>query len=83
MYIVVWDVLLWRDPRVTGAILAAFLFILISLARCSIFSVISYVLLLTLIGTFLFRIGKLVVAKVHKGDDLHPFKLVLVSIVSC
>ena len=68
------DLLLWRDPKHTGPVLGFLIVILLSLTCCSVFSVTSYLLLFILLGALIVRVVSHVRAKVHTGDDTHPFK---------
>lgn len=71
------DLVLWKDPKKTGIAFGAGLAILLSLACCSIISVVAYTALLTLTGTLSFRVYKNILQAVQKTNEGHPFKLVL------
>lgn len=68
------DLIYWRDPKKSGIVFGTGLMILLSLAYCSIISVVAYVSLATLAGTLSFRIYKNILQAVQKTDEGHPFK---------
>jgi Reticulon len=76
LFVVVFDLLYWRDIKKTGAIFASSLSLLLSLALCSIISVIAYFSLIVLTITVSFRLYKTAMGAVQKNGDEHPFKLV-------
>jgi len=59
---------------VTGPVLAVSLAVLLSLTCCSVFSVVSYLLLATLCAALATRVYKYFMVMLHKGEDVHPFK---------
>jgi len=66
--------LYWRDPQKSGAALAIGLIILFSISKFSFISVIAYSLLTAVCGAFGFRVYKLVMSKVNKTEEGHPFQ---------
>ena len=68
------DLLHWRDVKKSGIAFVAGLVVLLSLACCSIISVISYVALLALSASLSFRVYKSVLQAVQKTNEGHPFK---------
>ncbi|XP_067276715.1 reticulon-4b isoform X1 [Pseudorasbora parva] len=76
------ELLYWRDVRASALVFGSSLFILLSLACCSIISVLSYAALTLLSITLTFRIYKGVLQAVQKSDQGHPFRWVLEKDVS-
>jgi ABC-type transport system involved in multi-copper enzyme maturation permease subunit len=64
----------WKDPKKSGVVFGVGLVILLSLACCSVISVIAYTALFTLTGTLAFRIYKEIMQAVQKTSEGHPFK---------
>jgi len=71
------ELVYWRDPRRSGAVFGGGLVVLLSLAYFSVISVVAYLLLLTLTGTFAFRVYKTVLGAVQKTNEPPPFKELL------
>lgn len=67
----------WRQPDITGIVFGTVVGVLLSLAYCSLISVLSYAALLTLMGTMGVRIYKTIMQAVQKTSDGHPFKDIL------
>ncbi|OQR76783.1 reticulon-1-like [Tropilaelaps mercedesae] len=67
----------WRDPQKSGAALGAGLIILLSISKFSLISVLAYALLTAVCGAFGFRVYKLVMSKVNKTEEGHPFQELL------
>ncbi|UYV71486.1 RTN1 [Cordylochernes scorpioides] len=67
----------WRDPRKSGAVLGGSLTVLLSLAYCSVISVLATSLLLLLAGSFLYRTYKYVLQAVHKTSDGAPYQALM------
>lgn len=72
--IAVADLVFWKDPRKSGIAFGTGLLILLSLACCSVISVIAYTGLTVLIGTVSFRIYKSILQAVQKTNEGHPFR---------
>jgi len=68
------ELLYWKDPKKSGAAFGAGLVLLLSLACCSIISVVAYLSLAVLTGTLSFRVYKNILQAVQKTDEGHPFK---------
>lgn len=68
------ELVYWRDPKNTGVVFGIGLTILLSLSIWSVISVVSYTLLLTLLGTLSFRVYKNILQAVQKTNEGHPFK---------
>ncbi|TKR61216.1 hypothetical protein L596_028357 [Steinernema carpocapsae] len=68
------EVVYWRDPKKSGAILAAIFAGLYVFANFPLLIVLTYSLLAVLVGTFGFRIFKLAEAHFKKTPAEHPFK---------
>ncbi|XP_018019388.1 reticulon-1-A isoform X3 [Hyalella azteca] len=68
------DLIYWRDPKKSGAVLASLLVLLLSLAFFSVISVFSYTALMVLFAAISFRIYKNIKQAVQKTQDGHPFK---------
>jgi hypothetical protein len=68
------DLLLWTNPKKSGAVLAALLVTLISLACCSLLSVIAYMSMTALAVSFTFVLYKKVMAAIQKSNEGHPFQ---------
>jgi hypothetical protein len=66
--------LYWRDAQKSGAALAIGLLILFSVSKFSLISVIAYYLLTAVCGAFGFRVYKVVMSKVNKTEEGHPFQ---------
>lgn len=77
LFCAVFDILYWRDIKKTGALFASSLSLLLSLALCSIISVIAYMSLIVLTITISFRLYKTAMGAVQKSGDEHPFRLVV------
>ncbi|VDN02392.1 unnamed protein product [Thelazia callipaeda] len=71
------DLVYWRDPVKSGAVLATTLVTLIVFAKFPLTAVISYLALAVLGGTLGFRIYKLLEAQVRKTDGANPFQTYL------
>jgi len=67
----------WREPQKSGAALAVGLIILLSVSKFSTISVVAYSLLAAVCGAYGFRIYKLVMSKVNKTEEGHPFQELL------
>ncbi|KAF7644293.1 hypothetical protein LDENG_00224450, partial [Lucifuga dentata] len=67
----------WREPKKSAAAFSLSLLVLLSVARLSIISVASYLLLTCLCVTITFRVYKSVIQAVKKSDEGHPFKSLL------
>ncbi|MCP9264436.1 Reticulon-like protein [Dirofilaria immitis] len=67
------DVIYWRDPKKSGAILLVTLSALLILANFPLIAIFSYVGLSILGGTLGFRIYKLVEAQIKKTDGRNPY----------
>jgi len=68
------ELVYWRDPKKSGAVLGAVLVVLLSLTFLSLISVIAYTSLAVLSGTLAFRVYKTVLQAIQKTQDGHPFK---------
>jgi len=68
------EIVYWRDPKRSAAALAAALFALYLVSRCSVISLVAYASLAVLAGTVGFRLFKLAEAQVKKSDGSNPFK---------
>ncbi|VDK72202.1 unnamed protein product [Litomosoides sigmodontis] len=68
------DIVYWRDPRKSGAVLGVTLFTLLVFAKFPLIAVLSYVGLSILGGTLGFRIYKLVEAQIKKTDGANPYQ---------
>lgn len=64
----------WRDPQKSGLVLGVGLIVLFSISKFSLISVIAYTLLTAVCGAFGFRVYKLVMSKVNKTEEGHPFQ---------
>lgn len=71
------ELIYWRDYKKTGVVFGSMMFVLLSLAICSVLSVLAYLSLAVLSVTISFRIYKNVLAAVQKSGDAHPFKTFL------
>ncbi|VDK77911.1 unnamed protein product [Onchocerca ochengi] len=67
------DVIYWRNPKKSGAILGVILLTLLIFANFPLIAVLSYVGLAILGGTLGFRIFKLIEAQVKKTDGGNPY----------
>uniref|UniRef100_H3API0 Reticulon n=1 Tax=Latimeria chalumnae TaxID=7897 RepID=H3API0_LATCH len=81
-FLLVVDLIYWRDIKKTGVVFGASLFLLLSLTVFSIVSVASYIGLALLSMTISFRIYKGVLQAIQKSEEGHPFKSVLDSDVA-
>lgn len=68
------DVIYWRDPKKSGAILGVILLILFVFAKFPLIAVLSYAGLSILGGTLGFRIYKLIEAQIKKTDGTNPYQ---------
>ena len=68
------DLVFWKDPRKSGIAFGTGLVILLSLACCSVISVIAYTGLTVLTGTLSFRVYKNILQAVQKTNEGHPFR---------
>ncbi|XP_053204724.1 reticulon-1-like [Panonychus citri] len=68
------DLLYWRDLKKSGVVFVGGLLLLLSLACCSIISVIANGSLLILGSTLAYRIYSNIMQAVQKTDEGHPFK---------
>lgn len=68
------DIVYWRDPRKSGAVLGITLFTLLVFAKFPLIAVLSYVGLSILGGTLGFRIYKVVEAQIKKTDGANPYQ---------
>jgi len=68
------EIVLWKDPKKSGVAFGIGLLVLLSLACCSIISVVAYTALLALTGTLSFRIYKNILQAIQKTNEGHPFK---------
>lgn len=64
----------WRDPQTSGIIFGLGLVVLLSICKFSVISVLTYSLLAAVCGAFGFRVYKLVMSKVNKTEEGHPFQ---------
>ncbi|KAJ8266150.1 hypothetical protein GJAV_G00126510 [Gymnothorax javanicus] len=71
------ELVYWRDPRKSGVVFGGSLLALLSLASCSVISVVSYLLLALLCVTITFRVYKSVIQAVQKSNEGHPFKALM------
>lgn len=69
--------LYWREPPKTAAVLGVGLALLLAMCKFSFISVAAYALLTAVCGAFGFRVYKLVMAKVNKTEEGHPFQELL------
>lgn len=67
----------WRDPQKSGLVLGVGLVVLLSVSKFSLISVVAYTLLTAVCGAFGFRVYKLVMSKVNKTEEGHPFQELL------
>ena len=68
------ELLLWRDPRKTGAVFGSVLVLLLSLACFSVLSVVAYLCLAALTVAISFVVYKKIMGAVQKTNEGHPFK---------
>jgi len=68
------DLLLWHDVKKSGFAFGSSLIVMLSLALCSIISVISYLSLVVLTMTASYRIYHLVMAMVKKTEATNPYR---------
>lgn len=68
------DIVYWRDPKKSGAILGITLLTLLVFANFPLIAILSYVGLSVLGGTLGFRIYKLVEAQLKKTDGGNPYR---------
>lgn len=68
------DIIYWRDPKKSGAVLGAILVGLFLITKFSLISLLAYGSLAILVGTLGFRIFKLVEAQIKKTESGNPFK---------
>ncbi|XP_041353077.1 reticulon-1-A-like isoform X2 [Gigantopelta aegis] len=68
------ELIYWRDVRKTGMVFGSMIFILLSLAYCSLLSVLAYLSLAMLTVTLTFRVYKNIMSAVQKTGEGHPFK---------
>jgi len=68
------ELVYWKDPKKSGVAFGIGLVILLSLACCSVISVVAYTCLFSLAGTLAFRIYKNILQAVQKTNEGHPFK---------
>ncbi|XP_037072788.1 reticulon-1-A-like isoform X2 [Pollicipes pollicipes] len=71
---VVMEILLWRDPKKSGAAFVTGLVVLVSMLYFSFISVVAYFSLALLTVTLGFRLYKTVLGTVQKTNDGHPFQ---------
>uniref|UniRef100_A0A0R3S295 Reticulon-like protein n=1 Tax=Elaeophora elaphi TaxID=1147741 RepID=A0A0R3S295_9BILA len=71
------DIIYWRDPKKSGAVLGITLIMLLVFAKFPLIAVLSYVGLSVLGGTLGFRIYKFIEAQIKKTDDANPFQAYL------
>ncbi|XP_003743358.1 reticulon-1-A [Galendromus occidentalis] len=64
----------WRDPQKSGIVSGVGLIVLFSICKFSVISVAAYTLLAAVCGAFGFRVYKLVMSKVNKTEEGHPFQ---------
>ncbi|XP_022644147.1 reticulon-1-A-like [Varroa jacobsoni] len=67
----------WRDPQKSGLALGLGFIILLSISKFSLISVLAYSLLAAVCSAFGFRVYKLVMSKVNKTEEAHPFQELL------
>uniref|UniRef100_A0A7E5A221 Reticulon-like protein n=1 Tax=Panagrellus redivivus TaxID=6233 RepID=A0A7E5A221_PANRE len=67
------DVVYWRDPKKSGAILGAILVGLLLISKFSLLSLLAYLSLAALVGTIGYRVYNLVLARLNKSDGANPF----------
>jgi len=68
------ELVYWRDPKKSGVVFGSIFLVLIALCFLSLISVVAYVSLALLTGTFAFRVYKNILQAVQKTNDGHPFK---------
>jgi hypothetical protein len=68
------ELVYWRDPKKSGIVFGTVLGVLLSLSYFSLISVVAYLSLASLTGTFCFRIYKNCLQAMQKTSDGHPFK---------
>ncbi|CAG9531027.1 unnamed protein product [Cercopithifilaria johnstoni] len=71
------DIIYWRDPKKSGAILGIILLALLVFSKFPLIAVLSYVGLSVLGGTLGFRIYKLIEAQIKKTDGANPYQAYL------
>ncbi|EJD76670.1 hypothetical protein, variant [Loa loa] len=71
------DIVYWRDPKKSGAVLGITLLTLLVFANFPLIAVLSYVGLSVLGGTLGFRIYKLIEAQIKKTDGANPYRAYL------
>ncbi|KAK7144079.1 hypothetical protein R3I93_015053 [Phoxinus phoxinus] len=71
------ELVYWQEPQKSVLVFGVSLLVLTSLARFSVISVVSYLLLALLCVTITFRVYKSVVHAVQKSDEGHPFKVLM------
>jgi hypothetical protein len=71
------DLIYWRDVKKTAVVFGTMLVLLLSLAICSLVSVVAYLSLAVLTVTFSFVVYKKIMGAVQKSNDGHPFKPLL------
>ncbi|KAL3985961.1 Reticulon family protein [Acanthocheilonema viteae] len=71
------DIIYWRDPKKSGAVLGVTLIALLVFANFPLIAVFSYVGLSILGGTLGFRIYKLIEAQIKKTDSTNPYQAYL------
>lgn len=67
----------WQEPQKSGLVLGVGLVVLFSVSKFSLISVVAYTLLTAVCGAFGFRVYKLVMSKVNKTEEGHPFQELL------
>ncbi|XP_039519459.1 reticulon-3-B-like isoform X2 [Pimephales promelas] len=71
------ELVYWQEPKKSSLVFGGSMLVLTSLARFSVISVVSYLLLALLCVTITFRVYKSVVHAVQKSDEGHPFKFLM------
>ncbi|XP_056099063.1 reticulon-3-like [Rhinichthys klamathensis goyatoka] len=71
------ELVYWQKPKQSVLVFGGSMLVLISLARFSVISVVSYLFLALLCVTITFRVYKSVVHAVQKSDEGHPFKVLM------
>jgi len=75
--VVVKDLFLWRDVKKSGIAFGSSFIVLLSLALCSIISVVAYLSLVVLTMTASYRVYHLIMATVKKTEATNPYTYVV------
>nr|XP_045366551.1 reticulon-2 isoform X2 [Camelus bactrianus] len=76
-YLLVADLLYWKDTRTSGVVFTGLMVSLLCLLHFSIVSVAAHVALLLLCSTISLRVYRKVLQAVHRGDGANPFQAYL------